>query len=456
MLKESQKPRQRKVFFLLLTLLILLSAVRYALQIDIPRFVFVLVIVCIALFGDKNEIIAICICCIPLHESIDLFYSIVFIVCIYVMKYFREIRINMSVILVLCMIVWELFHCLGSSFSVVGFLTSVIPLIALVVVMCSDLKDLDYPFVVRAFSLATLGVCATLLVKVLYLSGFNILAAVAGLQRLGLDTAEASENVTVSGGQVNPNTLGIISVLASTGLLQIRNMNKGRRSDILIACTLMFFGALTASRTYLVCLAFMVVMMIIAQQGSIARKLRFLGMVVLLVAAALLVLQLCFPDLLQYYISRFFELDITTGRKDLVTAYNEFLVSRPRVLCFGIGLQDYGTRLTQVYRIAAQIPHNALQELFIAWGLPGAVFFAALIVSMYQSAGAFSRRPALMNSIPLLLILVKGLAGQMLTSPYTMLAFAYAYLSLHAELRPVEKSVYFPEHKFQSVRPGVI
>lgn len=428
------RPRRRTGFWLLLALLLTLIAVRYALQIEIPRVLFVSIIALMALLGDKSEIIALCICCIPLHESIDFFYSVVLTVAAYVMKYYRRMRIGPSFGLILAMIAWELLHCMRSEFSPVAFLTAVIPLIVLGVMMYSDLEDLDYAFVVRAFSVATLSVCMTLLVKVLYLSGFNILGAVAGLQRLGLDTQEASHSVTVEGGQVNPNTLGIISVLAVTGLMQIRHRGQGRRMDILIACILMVFGALTASRTYLACLAFMTVLLIFAQEGSLNRKFRFLGMIVVLIAVALVVLYLLFPELLVYYISRFFVRDITTGRMDLMALYGEFIVSRPRVLLFGIGLQDYDATLVEIYRIASVVPHNAIQELIIAWGVPGILLFGGLFACMFHAASG--RRYTLLNAIPLLIILFKGLAGQMLTSAYTMLALSYAYLSLCADLHP--------------------
>lgn len=431
MLRAEESPRSRAGFWLLLTLLLGLIAVRYALQINIPRFLFALIILGMALLGDKSEIIAICMCCIPLHESIDLFYSIVFAVGVYVMKYFRQMRVGVSFGLIMTMIAWELLHCLNGVFSPVMFLTSVIPLIVLGVMMYSDLSDLDYPFVVRAFAVSALGVCVTLLVKVLYLSGFDLLGAIAGLQRLGLDT----QSVDIEGGQVNPNTLGIIGVLAVTGLMQVRHMNRGRKSDLVIACVLMVFGALTASRTYLACLALMAALMIFAQQGSLKRKFRFLGMIAMIVLAALVLLYLIFPELLLYYISRFFVRDITTGRMDLMAYYHEFIVESPRVMLFGIGLQDYDATLVQVYRIASVVPHNAIQEIVIAWGVPGLLLFAGLFVSMYHSAGC-SRRLRLMNAIPLLIILFKGLAGQMLTSSYTMLALSFVYLSLYTDLRP--------------------
>lgn len=423
-------------FWMLLSLLLLLVAVRYSLQVDIPRAVYLVVIVLICLLGDQDEIIAMLMCCIPLHESVDFFYALVFCTAIYIFKSRISIRLNLSVILIFAMIIWELLHCFMSDFSIMGFIISIVPLVVLAVTMCSDLSELDYGFAVRALAMATLGVCLALFVKVLYLADFNVMLAISGIQRLGVDAADASERVSVTGGQVNPNSLGIIGVLAANGLLQLRSAGKGKRMDLVLACTIMVFCALTASRTYLVCLVLMLILMLFSQQGQVSRKIRFLALIIVLVALALTLLYLIFPDLLAYYIKRFFVADITTGRDQLMIRYHEFIMSDPRVLLFGIGLQDYGNRLTQYYMVTDNVPHNSIQELVIAWGLPGVLFFAALILIMFVVSRKQSKHQSLINYVPLMIILVKGMAGQMLNSAYTMLAFSYAYLSLCADLSP--------------------
>ena len=125
-----------------------------------------------------------------------------------------------------------------------------------------------------------------------------------------------------------------------------------------------------------------------------------------------------------------FHMDITTGRLSTMELYHRFIWSSPRNLAFGIGLQDFGEKVMVVYRIAPFVSHNAIQELVTAWGMPGLVLFVALWILMIWRSRKFSRRQTLLNYIPLLVILLKSQAGQMLNSAYTMLAFAYAYLSM--------------------------
>ena len=110
-----------KRFYLLLGALLALIFVRYAFLIDIPRMIFVGVIVCMSLLADKDELLALYVCCIPLHESIDLFFSLAFITAIFVFKWFKEIRLHLDVFIIWIMILWELLHCLWQDFSPITF-----------------------------------------------------------------------------------------------------------------------------------------------------------------------------------------------------------------------------------------------------------------------------------------------------------------------------------------------
>lgn len=428
--KRMIRSGNRNRFYLLLTLLLVLVLVRYALLIPIPRPVFLGVILLILLLGDGDEIMAMCLCCIPLQESIDFFYSMVFCVAVYMVKDYRRVRINVTIAPILLMVVWELLHCLGEDFAVMEFLTNMIPLMALAVFMSADVSDGDYDFVIRAMSFTTAMVCLSLLVRVLYLADFQFVSAFARLQRLGMDAEETRKTAGITGGEINPNTLGILCVLAAAGLMQLRTVGRGSRKDLILASTLLIFGTLTASRTYLVCLAFMLLLLLFSQKGTVGQKLKFLGGMLLVLVLALLVLYLVFPELMEYFYSRFLEKDITTGRIGLMGQYHNFIISSPRNLGFGIGLHDFGTKVTQVYRVARHVPHNGIQELAVAWGLPGLILFGAMLALMLWRSRTFCRHQRLLNYIPLLVILLKVQAGQMINSAYTMLAFSYAYLSM--------------------------
>ena len=430
MMAKPQEKNSRVRFWCLFGLLLVLVSVRYALQIDIPRVLFLLIIGSIAVFGDRDEIVAMCMALIPMHESVDLFYSLVICFAVYVFKYHSQFRFGYNVLLVVFIAVWELLHCFFTSFSIVFYLTCVIPFIILAILIASDAEKLDYPFMIRALAWAVLGTCIMMLVRVFYFANFNIALALFNLQRMGSDLHSNIEDVEVAGGQIHPNSLGIIAVLASTGLMQLRQLKASRVSDMVLMCAILVLAALSASRTYLACLALMIFLLIFSEKGGIQKKIRLLVMLASAIAIAVFVFAVLFPDSLAYYISRFFVSDLTTGREDLMDLYHAFIINNPNVLFFGIGLQEYGDRLVNVYRVAFNSPHNSIQEIIIAWGLPGLIIFAIQFFNMYVAASRRNKKLALINWIPLIIILFKGMAGQILTSPYTMLTLSYAYLSL--------------------------
>ena len=122
--------------------------------------------------------------------------------------------------------------------------------------------------------------------------------------------------------------------------------------------------------------------------------------------------------------------DITTGRLGLMEIYHKFIVSNPRVAFFGVGLHDFMDKVLVKYQVATHVPHNGIQELIVAWGIPGVFLFGLLWLAMILRARTYHRKLTMLNFVPFLIILVKVQAGQMLDSTYTMIAFSYAYLSL--------------------------
>ena len=379
MKQRTQLTNGHFLFYGLLTVLLGLCVIRYALQINIPLVLLLIVSVLIASLGDRNEVVTLCICMVPLVTSVQHNYVLMCCIILFLLKFKRDIHITLVFLPVLGMILWELLHCYGGPFSPVSFVCNFLPQLLLLVLMCSGDTGYDYDFVVRTFAVCVAGVCLQLLTRVLYTANFNISAALLGLQRLGLD-AEKVSNITITGGQQNPNTLGIQCVLAITGLVQMRFAGRKHLCDTMLLLLLLIFGALTSSRTYIVCLVTMAILFVLCRRDGLLAKLKLLGGITLALLVMVLTLYTMFPDLLEYYINRFLVEDITTGRDKLMIVYNDFILSQPSVLLFGIGLQNFGDRLIEYYRVAENVPHNSIQELVIAWGLPGVFLFAALIL----------------------------------------------------------------------------
>ena len=80
------KINKRWGFYALLIACLLLALIRYAFQMDVPRIFLTALIIAIAMFGDRDEILAILLGCIPLHNAIDFYTAILACALIYVLK----------------------------------------------------------------------------------------------------------------------------------------------------------------------------------------------------------------------------------------------------------------------------------------------------------------------------------------------------------------------------------
>ena len=83
------------------------------------------------------------------------------------------------------------------------------------------------------------------------------------------------------------------------------------------------------------------------------------------------------------------------------------------------------------------MPHNGIQEVVVAWGVPGLLFFIAMICVMVRRSREENTNQRLLNYLPFVVLLAKIQVGQMITSSYTLLAFALIYISLCADLTHV-------------------
>ena len=101
-----------------------------------------------------------------------------------------------------------------------------------------------------------------------------------------------------------------------------------------------------------------------------------------------------------------------------------------RSIYIGVGLNDFANRLVNDYNVAFNVPHNSVQEIIVAWGMPGFTMFILLIVLIILEARKHNRQQNLINFIPIIILLIKSMAGQLLTSNYTILALVLSYLSL--------------------------
>jgi len=426
--RVNWKQRTRWRFGILFSLMLICVYLRYAFQINIPQTLILLIAVVVAGLGSRDEIIAMGILCIPFSSVFSHYITIMAFILIYLIKFRKDVRIGAELLPLLLLIAWELMHCFSDLFSAKHFLASFIPILLCFFLMMIDLRELDYAFVVRVFAIGCFVVGLYLITQVLVHAGFNVIKAFSDMQRLGMEGEKLG--VEVSGGEMNPNTLGVLCVLAMSGLLQLISIGEGKQSDYLLLTLLLVIGVLTTSKTFLVCLVILVVLFIMAQKGSLKKKLLVLARSFAVLAVAAIMIWLLFPDAMKSFGERFQERDISSGRAELMAVYHDYVFSSPRNALWGIGVNNFIYKVITKYAIAINTPHNGFQEVLVAWGIPGLIFFLMFLFTLVRKSRRITQSQRLINYIPLILLLIKVQAGQMITSGYTMLAFSFAYLSL--------------------------
>ena len=416
-------------FYILFSILILFLFSRYAFQFDVPRFALSTILIVAAMLGDQDEILAVLMCCIPLHNAVN--FSVTLIVCsiIYVLKNIENVRFRVSSILILLMVIYELLHAFTVVFQPVLFFADFAPLFVLLAIMSIDFKKIDYAFIVRTIAIILSCLCLSLLVNFIISSSGDYSLAVSNLKRIGI----VSVDETLYGTGVHPNILGVLNIIAVTGLWQLKCIGKNIDCDNLLVVFLTTFGMLTSSRTFLVCFLFMFILFLLGEAGGFKRKIIVLTKMILVIAFALLAMFIMFPKTLEYYVMRFSYTDITnltTGRDILFSDYYNYIFDNVDVFFYGVGLNNFIEKVMFTYNMSTHTPHNSIQEIIVAWGIPGFVMMCTLFVIMIVESKRYGSSKTAINYIPLFIILLKSMAGQLLTVGYTMLALSFSYLSL--------------------------
>lgn len=415
---------------MLFGILMVLVFIRYVLQVPFPWEILLAVVAVIALLGDRDELIAMCLCCIPLYTSLQYIYAVAICMAVYILKYHEDIRVDSGILPILLMLAWEWLHCFGEYSSVMGAIRALVPLIFCGFLMFCPRDRINYAFVSRTLAVCVSAMCLIVLSKLLVDAGFNVSKAFSNMQRLGTANKESD----VMGADFNPNFLGFICIIASTGLLQLLINRQGQKFDMVMVVFLLLCGLLTLSRTYLACLAIMIGLFVIANARSVTQLAKQIGAAAGLALVIFLAVLLLFPETIEDWVGRFQVADITSGRLDLMARYNDRIFANPDIYMFGLGIQSVTDKVIARFGSAkilgTVVPHNAIQEMIFCWGIPGLLLFVVFLCSLVASAKRKNPNIKLLNYIPLILLLIKIQAGQLITTPANLLIISQAYLSM--------------------------
>jgi len=420
----------RALFYFGMALMIASIFARNILDISIPVIVVLAIGALTALIATRDEIIALCIACIPMSAAFQYKYLIVVCIVVYIVKFSRDVHITPAIFPLLFMMVWEFIHGFFYPFSIIESFRGFAEIIFCTFLMMIVPKKIDYRMICRVLAISSVCMMMIVLLNLLQQTNYNFEEIFVGTYRFGV----GDETVKNYGVNYNSNGLGFIANLAIAGLLQLIVAKKHNIFDYLLIIVLFAFGVMTMSRTFLVCFVLILVMFAMSGVPTLTGKIKRILLIALMLALLIALVVNLMPTVYEMYTKRFKVEDVTNGRSSLFAFYLEHLTSNPKSFLFGVGRQDYldivySMHIGESWGGEVNVCHNAIQEILVCWGLPGLILFAWFIIEMIRKKPSGLKR-GIVNYIPLVLILVAVQAGQLITGGEKLLALSFAYVSL--------------------------
>lgn len=429
MVLRIKKHTENRIFKVYLLAMFALMAARYLLKVNIPALAFLMVAMLPIWLGTPSEQLAFVASCIPLSIAFQYKYALLILSIAILVKNHWQLKASGVFLTVAAMIIWELWHGFYGHFSFVEYLRDFAELILLAIITSVNLKDLDHKLVIRSLAISVVGVCCIMLWMQMQKFGFNLIAVFARSARsfrFGQSNMESGAYAL----NFNANNLGFICNLSTCGILLLVSRKEHSRTDIFLAVCGLIFALMTMSRAAIVCAIMIFFAFLILSEGKLQQKLAN-GLICLLIAvAALMLLWKYLPSVFVNIQERFQRKDVWNGRGSLLRYYTEYMLSDWKYFLFGIGIQDIFGKVSPYFPVH-DVPHNGIQEVWIAWGIIGValmlVVFWKIVTTSKRYAG---RKRQFYQFMPLLLTLVYTMSGQLLTSSRALITLSFSYICL--------------------------
>ena len=349
MVLRIQTKTDNQIFKVYLLAMFALMAVRYLLKVDVPALAFLLVAMLPIWWGNTSEQLAFAASCIPFSVAFQYKYALLILSVAILVKNRWRIKMSGAFIVVMVMMVWELWHAFYGQFSFVEYLRDFAELILLAIVTSIDMRNVDHKLVIRSLVLSVVGVCVIMLIMQMQQFGFDVVAIFsrsAHSFRFGQSNM-ASGRFAIN---FNANNLGFICNLATCGGLLLAIRKEHCRADAVLAICSTVFAIMTLSRAAIVCAAMIFAAYFVFTEGKFTQRIwSAIGGIVVAIFALVLI-RLFIPSVYENLMERFQRSDVWNGRGNLLKYYNQFLLSSPMYLLFGIGMQNIFDKVSQSFQ----------------------------------------------------------------------------------------------------------
>lgn len=418
------------IYATIFCLLALLFA-KNGLDMAIPMKGILLVAIAPAFFASPTQMIAMALAFIPLGSGFQYKYALMAYVLIGIVRFGSQMHFSKLTFPLIVMILWEMLHVVVGEMEINELMRGFAEFIFLWFISCQKLKDLEIRVIARSLAIAVVGVCCI----TMYMQTTLVMGDVSDVLSQGSDGSYRFGNNNNNEEELfslvfNPNQLGFICNLAIAALLVLMRLRKSTLIDVVMLSLCVTFGSFTLSRTFLVCLAFLLISFILLSTNSLRQRVFYIILLTLLIGGVVWAIDAFLPDVIKNFTARFEVEDLSNNRIDLFVFYNQHIFSTAEFCLFGIGLQNFGEKLIQLYNPDIEVCHNGFQEAWVAWGLPGLVMVLWWLKQLVAESRRWCLTKRYFSYLPLILILLDMQAGQFIRSNTNMLALILAYAVL--------------------------
>lgn len=230
-----------------------------------------------------------------------------------------------------------------------------------------------------------------------------------------------------SGIEGNPNMYTVLLSIAIAVYLVYLIEGRIKKSDILCVATLLIFGAMTVSMSFI--LSVILIFALAFPMLSKRNPKMMLGTLVLgSISMVLAFVLFGDSDAFQTILFRFQSStsssadlsSVTTGRSDIWNLYFQFFFQHPIKTLFGYGLNA---------KLPFKPAHNLYIETIYYLGIFGSILYVAAHVAIYAPSKYTHRRGALYQYLPFMMLLIRGMARCLLCNEKMMCIYLICSLT---------------------------
>lgn len=367
-LSPSVNLYQKRLFCITAGFILVLLALRQFASTPVNQYALAAIVICYAAVASYKYLVYFIAFIIPVSTGMNtIIYLPLFILLILKCPRLNICQLIFPAIFIFMEFVLSYFS--GYTFQFNKYLIYIGMFGTMVFLVFDITNNIDYGVALKMFCISTAFLLVCILINYLMSSTFDMVT-----NRMGEVTPE---EVTPSGGDafrkfsLNANAIGYFSASAYACMLIGRQkLHLSLLNYAIVMATILIPGAFSISRTWIL-ISVLITIIYILRGASIK------SLIMLLCLGAVMIYYLDYyaPNVMEAFEMRITNADVSGGggRDEIFVFYNNFLKQNPEYLFTGLGVGNF-MDITH----APINMHNAIQQIYVCYGLWGATLFLCM------------------------------------------------------------------------------